>query len=259
MNLMTPLDFTNMNFDDHFELYLQFQFDMRTNKPNSAEALIRAQGLNIANVAPTKILDQVERLGISSLITRWVLNKTLEAFPEIHQTYGINRIAVNVSPSELIGDTLFRNVNDALKHHNLDGSCLEIEITEKLPIPNIAHVSKQLNKLRALGVRVVLDDFGAGHTSLASLVQLPLDGIKLDKLFCRNIQNQSHIVMAEILIELAKKLDFSVMIEGIEDQTLQERFIAMGCTIGQGYHFHKPSPCFELINSPIFTTLQLAV
>ncbi len=233
--------------DKELQLFYQLQFNLLTNNPISAEALLRSAGDKAINEAPYKLLNNTERSGRIEYLTYWIINKALSDFDSIYLVHKIEHIAVNVSPSDIIKKDFVKNVLALLVKNNKHGKCLVLEITEKLPIANLRNTIKNITALQAVGVKVVLDDFGTGYTSLPLLGKLPIAGIKLDKVFSDNIEDKKYRAISECLIDLTKKLDISILIEGIENQRVHNIALHMGFTRSQGFHYHCPQSKKELL------------
>lgn len=235
--LSRPNDFLALNY--------QMQYDLESGKPFAAEALLRQSGSR-GNKAPAELIAKAEEDGTISLITLWVVEQVLRDFAELRHRYGIERVAVNVSAVDMSKEGFVKQVEKRLQQSNLNGSCLELEITENLPLVNLRHVLDNIDHARKLGMRVVLDDFGKGFASMSALTKLPVDGIKLDKMFCLNLTQPKYYAIAESLVSLCEKLDISVLIEGIEDRIAKDSALSLGCSFGQGYYLHNPESKADL-------------
>jgi len=155
-------------------LHYQLQYDLKLGTAISAEALLRSRQGPYANGAPLALIEEAERSGTMADITLWVVNQALNDFPELHSATGIERIAVNISPSDIVRYDLVDNIAKLLGRHKIPGYCLEIEITERLPVTHIKRTINNIKALSSLGVHVVLDDFGAGYAGLPMLIDLPV-------------------------------------------------------------------------------------
>ncbi|GEM_PF-2500273 len=231
--------------NDSLSLNYQMQYDLASGKPFAAEALLRENGRR-GNKAPAELIAKAEQDGTISLITLWVVEQVLRDFSALRRRYGIERVAVNVSAVDMSTAGFVTQVEKRLKQSSLNGSCLELEITENLPLVNLRQVLDNIGEARALGMRVVLDDFGKGFTSMSALTQLPVDGIKLDKMFSLNLMQPKYYAIAESLVSLCEKLDISVLIEGIEDRIARDSALSLGCGLGQGYYLHNPESKADL-------------
>jgi EAL domain-containing protein (putative c-di-GMP-specific phosphodiesterase class I) len=240
------LPFSN-EYSDHLELYYQIQYDLNSGLPVSAEALLRSK-IDKLNRAPSGLLASAERDGSITQLTLWVIEQALKDLPFIWSIHGIERVAVNVSALDITKEGFMDKVRFLLNKAGVEGSCLELEITEGMPVVRMQQAIKNIHLAQDLGIRVVLDDFGTGYTSLPALIRLPVQGIKLDKSFSLNIECMSHQAVIDSLIMLGERLNLSVMMEGIEDKAMQDSARVLGCHMGQGYHLHKPQHIADIIS-----------
>jgi EAL domain-containing protein (putative c-di-GMP-specific phosphodiesterase class I) len=156
------------------------------------------------------------------------------------------RIGVNLSPSQFSSGDLLLEVAAVLEASGLPPSLLELEVTEDILLQDKGAVLSIVCGLQALGVRLVFDDLGTGYGSLGYLKTFPLDGLKIDRSFVRELMlDASDAAIVGSTIELGKRLGLSVIAEGIEDNATAELLNEMGCKEGQGYYFGKPMPVAE--------------
>jgi EAL domain-containing protein (putative c-di-GMP-specific phosphodiesterase class I) len=234
------------HYNTSLEVHYQLQYDLASGEAISAEALLRRKNVG-ARSAPDKLIADAEADGSINSLTLWVINRALRDFPFLSRYQKIDRIAVNVSASDITRRGFILEVARLLEQHGIHGSCLELEITERMPIVKISLAIANIQVAKKLGMRVVLDDFGTGYTSLPSLIHLPIDGIKLDKCFSANIADHKHTAVALSIVKLSKELSLSVIMEGVESKTIQSEAESLGCHMGQGYYFHKPEALPGLI------------
>jgi EAL domain-containing protein (putative c-di-GMP-specific phosphodiesterase class I) len=153
------------------------------------------------------------------------------------------RMAVNLSAHQLRAKNLVRRVADALERHGLAGGDLELEITESAAMENPERAIEQLHALRALGVALAIDDFGTGYSSLAYLKRLPIQVLKLDRTFVRDIEiDQSDADISAASLALARNLGLKVVAEGVETPGQRDFLVRHGCDYLQGYLYSKPLP-----------------
>jgi len=145
-----------------------------------------------------------------------------------------------VSTVQLQDPGFFDSVCAALKTSGLQGRHLELEITESVAALPTQLLESTLTALRAQGVSIAIDDFGTGYSSLSYLERLPLDRIKIDRSFVRQLGEPHGARIAEMVAQLGRKLGLSVLAEGIEDETVWQALLAMDCQEGQGYHIARP-------------------
>ena len=208
------------------------------------EALLRWHHPVLGVIAPLDFVALAERTGFIVTLGRWVLR---EACTQL-TTWQLDLpcaaplwVAVNVSTVQLADATLVEDVVVALREAGLQADRLVLEVTESLAIEDPTGARSVLMELRALGVRVSIDDFGSGHSSLASLGQLPLDALKLDRSFVRGIEVRADLgeIVAAVL-GMARQLGLRVIAEGIEHEAQLAIVQSLGCDYGQGYLFARP-------------------
>ena len=156
-------------------------------------------------------------------------------------------MAVNVSTVQLQDPGFLQTVSHALAEHGLQGAQLELEITESVAVLPTQLLQATLSALRTLGVTIAIDDFGTGYSSLSYLERLPLDRIKIDRSFVRQLGESQEARIAEMIAQLGRKLGLQVLAEGIEDASAWQALRAMGCQEGQGYHIARPMDKAQLL------------
>ena len=223
-----------------FALHYQPVVNLQTGRINGFEALIRWNHPRRGMISPAEFIPIAEETALIVPIGDWVLRTACEeASKWPHEI----RVAVNLSSVQFRVPNLYENVVDALECSNLAADRLEIEITESVILLNLPSTIETLNKLRGRGVKIAMDDFGTGHSSLSYLRHYPFDRIKLVGSFIRDLgdkMNSRAIVRA--IAELANSLGMGTTAEGIETQEQLDYVKRVGCTEGQGYLFGKPQP-----------------
>jgi EAL domain-containing protein (putative c-di-GMP-specific phosphodiesterase class I) len=200
-------------------------------------------------ISPTEFIPVAERLGLISDIGEYVMRTACTTFRAWDfQGIAPPRIAINVSSFEIIRTDLFSRVERILQETGLRPMHLELEITEGSLLGAQGVGMNTLVRLRNMGVRIAVDDFGTGYSSLNYLQRLPIDVIKIDQSFVRElVSNPDSASIVQAILQVADRLDKSVVVEGIE--TTQERALlaSWGCTTGQGYLWSRPlnAPDFE--------------
>ena len=153
------------------------------------------------------------------------------------------RVGVNLSPSQFQSGDLATSVAEVLEVTGLTASLLELEVTEDILLLDEERVLDTFRRIRALGVRIVFDDFGTGYASLSYLKKFPLDGLKIDRSFVLELlAGSGDAAIVGCTIGLSRQLGLSVIAEGIENRATADLLMSMGCEDGQGYYFGKPSP-----------------
>ncbi|HSB36135.1 MAG TPA: EAL domain-containing protein, partial [Thermoanaerobaculia bacterium] len=162
------------------------------------------------------------------------------------------RIGVNLSPRQFVGGALVRSVEDALTASGFPPALLELEITESVAMSNLELTLDTLRQLRALGVSVVLDDFGVGHSSLAYLKSFALDALKIDRSFMAQVPGTpADEALITAIVEMAKGLSLRVVAEGVE-RVEQVAFLrSRGCRVAQGFLFSRPLPPDEALAAAV--------
>ncbi len=223
-------------------LHYQPQFDAANNEIVGTEALIRWNHPEKGMVPPYQFIPVAELCGLMIPIGQWVLNTACKA-AKTWQDQGLKkiRISVNISARQFHADNFVQTIEDAISYSGLDPSWLELEITEGMVIKNTDSVVKKLEELKALGVYLSIDDFGTGYSSLAYLKRFPVDRLKIDQSFIRNIhEDHDDAAITDAVIRLGHSLGLNVVGEGVETEKHVEILKEKGCDVFQGYHFCRP-------------------
>ncbi|MGO8753703.1 MAG: putative bifunctional diguanylate cyclase/phosphodiesterase [Gallionellaceae bacterium] len=233
------------------ELRVNFQpkVSFKTGRCVSAEALVRWTAPWGEEVNPSYLIGAAEDSGLINPLTLWILNTALRhvaTFNRAGVDIGIN---VNLPPKMLEDDELPQIVHQALDIWGVPASTLTLEITESSMIKNIESSISMLSRLRELGIRLSIDDFGTGYSSLAYLKRLPVQELKIDILFVRNIHNSiGDKRLVRTIIDLAHNFDLNTVAEGVEDQQTFDLLRDLGCDEAQGFLFSRALPEAEFIN-----------
>ena len=244
--LRTEAELVRALRQNEFELFYQPQVSLADRGVIGAEALIRWRHPERGLVPPIQFMPIVNASSISNQVAGWVLRTACrQGAAWAEAGHGI-RIGVNLSPSQFTSGDLPAEVAYVLATTGLPPSLLELEVTEDILLDDKTAVLSIFRRLQDLGVRVVFDDFGTGYGSLSYLKNFPLDGLKIDRSFVRELTlDASDAAIVGSTIELGKRLRLSVIAEGIEDNATAELLAAMGCKEGQGYYFGRPMPAAE--------------
>jgi len=240
MTLESALRRAVMNHD--FVLHYQPQIDLDTGEILAVEALVRWKTEDSGTVSPGDFIPLAEETGLINEIGEWVLREACRQARE-WQNMGLprRRMAVNLSARQF-GDRGFLDmVTRSLAETGLDPACLELEITESQVMRQTEGMIMLLNKLSEMGVQLAIDDFGTGYSSLSYLKRLPIQKLKIDQSFVRDITvdpNDTAIVVA--IINMAKSLDLDTIAEGVETAGQLALLRSKGCHVGQGYYFSAP-------------------
>ena len=218
------------------DVFFQPKINLRTNKIDGAEALLRWNRGNDKNIGPEEFIPIIESTELIHSIGAWVINESCRACNAWYVAGKPIRVAVNVSALQLTRPGFYQIVIDALKENNLPAHLLEIEITEHSLISEEPLVRVQLENLKALGISLAIDDFGTGYSNISYLTELKIDALKLDRSFISqmNLLEERRVVVSAIL-NMAKALSMKVVAEGIETETERGMLKALKCDYGQGY------------------------
>jgi EAL domain-containing protein (putative c-di-GMP-specific phosphodiesterase class I) len=206
------------------------------------EALLRWQNSNLGSVSPMQFIPVAEETGLIVPIGRWVL-KTACLQNIAWQKAGLPPIcmAVNLSLRQLMDEFLVDDIKKALGESGMAPNLLELEITESMVMHNPTRMIAVLAKIKNLGIRLAIDDFGTGYSSLAQIKHFPVDTLKVDRSFIRNIpQDSDDKAITEAIIAMGKTLSLTVVAEGVETADQMNFLKDRSCDEMQGYYFSKP-------------------
>jgi diguanylate cyclase (GGDEF)-like protein len=226
-----------------FTLHYQPQVQTGSWQITGAEALIRWQHPELGSIPPPDFIPFAEKSGLIIPIGEWVLRAACLQLKKWHNSgFPKLSLAINVSARQFQEPASVDTIVKTLQDTGLDPGCLELELTEGSFMTNAEHVIKLLSKLRDTGVRLAVDDFGTGFSSLEYLRRLPLDTLKIDKGFVRDTSNLDGAALVSSIVALAQKLRLRVVAEGVETQEQLTFLQRLGCDNMQGYLFSRPLP-----------------
>jgi EAL domain-containing protein (putative c-di-GMP-specific phosphodiesterase class I)/GGDEF domain-containing protein len=233
--------------DDELQLHYQPQVCLRTQRVNGVEALLRWQHPEHGSVSPANFIPLAERSHIIHPLTRWCLHTCMRQLADSIVADRLCKMSVNISSYNLSDPGFIDMVGNALALWNVPAQSLTLEITEGALLEDLNYASGVLESLREFGVRISIDDFGTGYSSLSYLKHLPVDELKIDQSFVRNILNEHHDrSIVETIIKIARDFNFSLVAEGIEQEAALLLLDEMGCHAGQGYAIAKPLSYLDL-------------
>jgi len=223
-------------------IHYQAKLELATNTLSGVEALLRWNSPELGAVTPAKFIPLAEETGLILSIGKWVLrNACLQVMAWQKDGLDPVRVAVNLSPRQLSDPNLIADVRTVLEETRMPPDLLELEVTESSVMHNVERAVEVLSALRAMGVRLAIDDFGTGYSSLAQLKRFPIDTLKVDRSFIREIPDDAEDrAIAEAIIAMGRTLSLTVVAEGVETIEQQEFLRAQGCDQMQGYYFSKP-------------------
>ncbi len=230
-----------------FKLYYQIQVDAQ-GRALGAEVLVRWQHPQRGLVSPTQFISLAEETGLIVSIGEWVLDTACAQIRQWEDDGSTDNlvIAVNVSSKQFRQPNFVAQVEKAVNKHKIKAAFLKLELTESLVLDNVEDTIDKMNALKEFGVRFSMDDFGTGYSSLSYLKRLPLDQIKIDQSFVRDITtNTTDMLMVKTILDLGKNFGMHVIAEGVETNIQLQMLEMSGCTSFQGYLFSKPLPIAE--------------
>lgn len=221
------------------EFYIVYQpkLNLKSNKLNGIEALLRWE--NDHQIGPGEFIKIAEDVGLISEITKWVLKKVMEQLIEWEKDGITVRVAINISSKDL-NRSFIEYLKTCMNTYPVNPDLLEFELTERVIIENEKEAEQMLNLIKDLGIRISLDDFGTGYNSLLHLVQLPIDYLKIDKVFVDHVVDINNRYLIEGTILSAHQLGIEVIAEGVEMKEQLELLKKIKCDTIQGYYFSKP-------------------
>ena len=229
--------------EQQFKLYYQPKVDLNTGQILSAEALARWHHPQDGVVPPLMFISLIEQSGKVREFGRYVIRTAIRQIDQ-WQTKGIAvPVAVNLSPYNLLDPDIVSFTESLLQNFNIAPEMLEIELTETATSLHLQTISKSLNGFKEIGVKLSIDDFGTGMSSLAYISSLNVDTIKIDRAFVRDMdKNDSHLSIVQTALNLAKAFDCTVVAEGVENAAQAKLLDSLGCHYGQGYYYSPPIP-----------------
>ena len=227
---------------NQFALVFQPQISLHYGKVVGVESLLRWHCPGRGLTPPNQFIPVAEESGLIVPIGEWVLRTACNQARQFEKVAGHPLVmAVNLSPRQLMQKNLVSIISASLDDSGLAPSSLELEITENMLINNIEEVSRQLREIRALGVRIAIDDFGTGFSSLSYVTRFPIDRIKIDQSFVRNLTDDSNsVAVINAILAMAQGLHLNVTAEGVETRAQRDYLLQRGCQCAQGYFFARP-------------------
>jgi EAL domain-containing protein (putative c-di-GMP-specific phosphodiesterase class I) len=232
--------------EKQFKVYYQPKYNIEGDTPRlcSAEALIRWFHPTYGMVSPGEFISLFEDKGLIHKLDRYVWNEAAAQIKAWKDKYGVSvPVSVNVSRVDVFDPLLGDTMQEIVTNNGLEAKDLLLEITESAYTDNSQQIVDTVMALRNRGFKIEMDDFGSGYSSLNMLTSLPIDALKLDMKFIRNIcNNKKDCGLVEIMIKIADLLEVPIIAEGVETREQMELLKGIGCEIIQGYYFSKPVP-----------------
>jgi diguanylate cyclase (GGDEF)-like protein len=232
---------------NEFRLVYQAKRDIASGRITGMEALLRWEHPDLGTVGPREFIPVAEETGLIIPIGKWVLKTAcMQSVEWRNQGLPPLSMAVNLTPRQFCDEALLMDVTSIVAATGMDPHFLEVEISESLLIHNVENTLRILTRLKALGIRIAVDDFGTGYSSLAMLQKFPLDTIKIDRSFMRDIVGTPQDTgLADAIIAMGKSLSLTVVAQGVETREQAEHLRLHECNELQGFYFKKPLPADE--------------
>ncbi len=235
---------------NRFVLYYQPQYDSKSGDLRGVEALIRWKDENGKMISPGCFIPLAEKSGLIVPIGSWVLEEGIKKYAEWRKKYDCNMVlSLNISALQYKRPDFVNNLFDLLEKYQVNPKGIELEITESVLIDDFEQVVEKLHVIKDYGIKISLDDFGTGFSSLSYLKGLPIDTLKIDKSFIDTvIDDESTQVIAESIVSMVKKLGYETVAEGVETKEQFEYLKKIECDNIQGFLLGKPMPEEELVS-----------
>ena len=228
--------------NDELTLVYQPQYDLVSRQIIGAEILLRWHNEHLGDISPEEFIPVAEQSNLIITIGEWVLSNTCKQAKYWREKYKRDLLfSINISPAQFKDNQFYLHLKRIIGSYNFPPNSLCIEITENLLIDNNERINLDISNINTLGIRISLDDFGMGHSSLRRLKTFPLHLLKIDKLFVADIQNEKdNVFVIDTIIKLAQELGINTIAEGIENQKQLNYLISKECLLGQGIFLSKP-------------------
>ena len=227
-------------------VFYQPKYDVQCNPPrlSSAEALIRWRHPELGMISPGTFIPLFESNGQISTVDNYVWNEAARQIAEWREKIGVTvPVSVNLSRVDVFDPTLEERLEALIQRYGLDHSALKLEVTESAYTDNAEQMIELINRLRECGFQIEMDDFGSGYSSLNMLSYMPIDVLKMDMKFVRNIgQSEKDFRLVQVVLDIAKYLKVPVVAEGVETGQQLEMLQDAGCDLVQGFYFSRPLP-----------------
>lgn len=235
---------------NRFVLYYQPQYDSKSGDLRGVEALIRWKDENGKMISPGCFIPLAEKSGLIVPIGSWVLEEGIKKYAEWRKKYDCNMVlSLNISALQYKRQDFVNNLFDLLEKYQVNPKDIELEITESVLIDDFDQVVEKLHVIKDYGIKISLDDFGTGFSSLSYLKGLPIDTLKIDKSFIDTvIDDESTQVITESIVSMVKKLGYETVAEGVETEEQFEYLKKIECDNIQGFLLGKPMPEEELVS-----------
>jgi EAL domain-containing protein (putative c-di-GMP-specific phosphodiesterase class I) len=237
---------------DENRLFLEYQLIKHIigNSPCGFEALVRMKDAEGNTIYPNKFMPAAERYNATWDVDKWVIEQSISEFNTIKKSFDVGFCSINLTADALNHEQLLSTIEAALKNNNMPGSNFCFEITETSAIANVDLACKIINQIRALGSRVSLDDFGTGMSSYSYLKTLPVDYLKIDGVFVKNIeQDPIDHAFVKSITDIATAMNIQTVAEWVENEDIVFTLKNIGVNYAQGFGISKPMSYVNLIKN----------
>ncbi|MFK7829533.1 MAG: putative bifunctional diguanylate cyclase/phosphodiesterase [Congregibacter sp.] len=233
---------------DEFQLYYQPQVCANTGRIMGVEALLRWNNEELGWITPGEFVPVAEHVGLIHAIGAWAIEESCRQLKAWNQAgFDGLRLAINISPRQFLGERLKNDIEKVILDTELDPSCVEIEITESSLMRDVESAIRVMHTMKDFGLELAIDDFGTGYSSLSSLRDFPVDRLKIDITFVREIGKRKDAEeITGTIIAIARQLDLKIIAEGVETPEQAAFLCEHGCDELQGYLFARPMPAEEI-------------
>ena len=236
-----------------FEVFYQPKFDIQCDSPKlvSAEALVRWRHPELGMISPDEFIPLFEKNGKITAVDQFVWEEAARKVAHWQEQYGVTiPVSVNLSRVDVFNPRLEQTLEEILTYNDLTHDALKLEVTESAYTENAYQVIQVVENLRNKGFGVEMDDFGTGYSSLSMLSAMPVDVLKLDRAFVRNIEHsEKDLQLVGLILDIAKKLKIPAVAEGVENEEQLKLLKGLGCSIVQGYYFSRPLQALDFESS----------
>jgi EAL domain-containing protein (putative c-di-GMP-specific phosphodiesterase class I) len=228
--------------NNELSTYLQPIVTLKNEACETAEILLRWVTKDWPYIPPNRIVDTIYKKGFGKVFIRWLINSACQRSADLlFNHYRTILLTINISVNDLLDQDLPEMISQAIELWEIPAKNIVFEITETDLLTDESEILPALNAIKAQGCQIALDDFGTGNSSMSRLREMPVDYVKIDQMFVRNILNSKHdLEIVKQVIQLAHGLDKGVVCEGVEDIGTVELLNSLGCEKIQGYYYSKP-------------------
>ena len=242
-------DLTRALESHELEVYYQPKYYIQSEQPilSSAEALVRWHHPDLGLISPKEFIPLFERSGQISVLDKYVWKSAVRQMAAWRDKYGaVLPVSVNLSRVDVFDPNLTDTLDQLVDMHGIKRSELKLEVTESAYTDNADELIRVIKGLRSKGYEIEMDDFGTGYSSLNMLSSMPVDILKMDIAFIRNIEiNEKDLRLVEVIVDIARYLKVPVVAEGVESEGQLNLLRKAGCDLVQGYYFSHPLPADE--------------